>query len=65
MIRKYLPHLNIIFVLIMTILFVANKINAGLGVLRGKTFETLLLIFIIVSFSNSTTLFFINNRSKH
>ena len=65
MIRKFLPHINIIFSLIMLVLFVVNKANAGLGVLKGDVFEAFLLIFIIVSLLTSAVFIVINKRHKH
>ena len=65
MIRRLVPHLNITFSVIMLILFVVNKINPGLGFLKGNAFEAFLLIFIIASFVTSAVLIKINNQHKH
>ena len=65
MIIRMLPHINIVFSLIMLVLFVINKINAGLGVLKGAAFEAFLLILIIVSFATSAVLIVKNRQHKH
>ncbi len=65
MIKKILPHINLIVSLIMLVLFITHKINPGLGVLKGKVFSSFLFIYILLCLSSSLAFISSGHRDKH
>jgi len=64
MIKKIIPHINIVASVIMLVLFVLNSINDTMAFLRGDEFETLLFIMIIFSIITSLMLIAKNRRTN-
>ena len=62
MMRKIMPHLSIVFSIIMITLFIINRINPAMGFLKGNVFETFLLIYISVSLLSAIVLLISNKR---
>mgnify|MGYP001552207030 CR=1 FL=1 len=56
MIKKLIPHINIVTTAMMLVLFVLNRINDTMAFLKGDEFETLLFIMIVFSLVTSLML---------
>jgi len=63
MLKRIIPHINIVVSVIMLVLFVLNRINDTMAFLRGDDFETLLLMLIVFSIITSLILIKINRNS--
>lgn len=64
MIRKIVPHLTIVVTVMMLVLIVINFVNDAMGFLRGEEFETLLIIYCVVSALSAAFLIDANSKRR-